>query len=81
MKNKLTLIKRSAPMCPECNTMQFILEQNGIEFDIIDIAKDPSAIEKYSIMSVPVMIIGEEGSQVRLNGVQDIDLITELMND
>lgn len=81
MKNKLTLIKRSLPICPNCNTMQFILDNEGIEYDIIDIAVDKDAIEKYDLSSVPVLLIDDDGQQIKLNGIQPVDLIKEFLED
>lgn len=79
MKNKLTLIKRSTPVCPACNAMQLILEQEGIPFETIDIAVDTDAIEKYGLSSVPVILIDSEDGQLRLNGIQPIEVIKELL--
>ncbi|QQP10716.1 thioredoxin family protein [Lysinibacillus agricola] len=81
MKNKLTLIKRSTPMCPDCNKMQIILEGEGIPFDTIDIAKDAEAIEKYGLSSVPVILIDSDEGQVKLNGIQPIEVIKELLEE
>lgn len=82
MTNKLTLIKRSTPVCPACNTMQFILENESIPFDVIDIAEDMDAVEKYNLSSVPVLLInGDDGSQIKLNGIQPIEVIKELLED
>lgn len=81
MKNKLTLIKRSTPICPNCNTMQFILDSEGIEYNIIDIAVDKDAIEKYDLSSVPVLLIDDDGQQIKLNGIQPVDLIKEFLED
>ena len=81
MKNKLTLIKRSTPICPNCNTMQFILDNEGIQYDIIDIAVDKDAIEKYDLTSVPVLLIDDDGQQIKLNGIQPVDLIKEFLED
>jgi len=81
MKNQLTLIKRSNPVCPLCNTMQNILENEGIEFNTIDIAIDESAIEKYGLSGVPVLLIDDGGQQIKLNGVQSVELIKELLED
>lgn len=80
MQNKLTLIKRSTPICPDCMKMQNMLEGEGISFDTIDIAKDESAIEKYNISSVPVILIDDEGTEIRLNGFQPINVIKELLD-
>lgn len=81
MKNKLTLIKRSTPMCPDCNKMQIILEGEGVPFDTIDIAKDAEAIEKYGLSSVPVILIDSDEGQVKLNGIQPIEVIKELLGE
>lgn len=81
MTNKLTLIKRSTPICPACNNMQSILEAEGIEFDTVDIATNTEAIDKYNIMSVPVILINDGGTEVRLNGMQPIEVIKELLED
>lgn len=79
MENKLTLIKRSTPACPACNAMQLILEQEGVPFEIIDIAVDKDAVDKYELSSVPVMLIDTETGQLRLNGIQPIEVVKEML--
>ena len=81
MENKLTLIKRSTPTCPACNTMQLILEEEGIPFDTIDISQDTEAIEKYDLSSVPVILVDNDGTQIKLNGIQPVEVIKELLED
>lgn len=81
MTNKLTLIKRSTPICPQCNIMQLVLEEEGVEFDVIDIAIDTDAIEKYDLSSVPVILIQDGENTLKLNGIQPIQLIKELLED
>lgn len=81
MKNKLTLIKRSTPMCPDCNKMQFILDMENIEYDVIDITVDTDAVEKYDLTSVPVMLINDDVSEIKLIGVQPIEVVKELLED
>lgn len=76
-ENKLVLIKRSAPACPACITMQFALENANIPFDTIDITEKPEAIEEYNLASVPVILI----DGVRLNGIQPIEIIKEFLED
>jgi len=62
--------------------MQFILENEGIPFDTIDIAVEEDAVEKYSLSSVPVLLINEEdGSYIKLNGIQPVEVIKELLED
>ncbi|MEK4025292.1 glutaredoxin family protein [Sporosarcina sp. FSL W7-1283] len=79
--NKLTLIKRSAPTCPQCITMQLALEDANIPFNTIDIAKEPEAIEKYDLSSVPVLLIDNGGKTIKLNGVQPVEVIKEFLED
>ena len=79
MENKLTLIKRSTPRCPACETMQLILQEEEIPFDTIDIAKNTDAVEKYGLSSVPVILIDSEEGQLKLNGIQPIEVIKELL--
>lgn len=76
MTKKLTLIKRSTPLCPQCIMMQQALDNEKIPYESIDIAKEPEAIEKYNLSSVPVLLIEEEnGEQIRLNGLQPVELV------
>ena len=77
---KLTLIKRSTPICPACITMQNALEGAGIPYETIDIAEEPDAIEKYGLSSVPVLLIDEDGGgHIRLNGIQPVEVVKELL--
>lgn len=61
--------------------MQLILEEEGISFGTIDIATDTDAIEKYSLSSVPVILINDGDTQIKLNGIQPIEVIKELLED
>ena len=81
MGNKITLIKRSTPMCPQCIKMQNVLEDEGLLFNVIDITTDTEAIEKYNLSSVPVILINDNGNEIRLNGLQPIEVIKELLED
>ena len=81
MVNKLTLIKRSTPICPMCLKMQVVLDEEGVTYDTIDITTDVEAIEKYNISSVPVILINDGDTEIRLNGIQPIEVIKELLED
>ena len=77
MTNKLTLIKRTDPICPACITMANILEGEEIPFDTIDITDAPEAIEEYDLTGVPVMIIRDNDGEItdRLVGVHPADAV------
>jgi glutaredoxin len=82
MSRKLTLIKRSHPICASCNVMQAQLEGEGIPHEIIDISAQPDAIEKLDITGVPVLIIEDDnGEHIRLTGLQPIERVAELMKE
>ncbi|PAE24029.1 thioredoxin family protein [Bacillus sp. 7894-2] len=75
---KVTLIKRSAPGCPACLTLQTILNGEGIEHTTVDITTDKGAVEKYDVTSVPTLVIERDnGSTVRMYGVQPSEAIKE----
>jgi len=61
--------------------MQLILEEEEIPFDTIDIATEVDAIEKYNLSSVPVILINDGETEIRLNGIQPVEVIKELLED
>jgi len=61
--------------------MQVVLDEEGVTYDTIDITTDVEAIEKYNISSVPVILINDGDTEIRLNGIQPIEVIKELLED
>jgi predicted DsbA family dithiol-disulfide isomerase len=79
---KLTLVKRSEPICPACNILQAQLEGENIPHDVIDISKSPELVEHLDITGVPVLIFeGTGGEEIRLTGLQPIERIQELLKE
>jgi glutaredoxin len=79
---KLTLIKRSTPACPACNIMKAQLDGEGIEYETIDITHQPEKVSELNLTGVPVLMIERDnGSMVRLHGVQPIDEVKALINE
>lgn len=72
---EVTLIKRTNPPCPACQTMQAQLEGEGVPHDTIDVTEQPEVIEEYGLQSVPVTIVNGE----QLNGFQPVEKVRELM--
>lgn len=77
MTKKLTLIKRTTPICPACMAMANMLDAEGVEYETIDITENPEAVEKYDLTGVPVMLIrGSDGEITdRLVGVHPVDAV------
>lgn len=79
--NKLVLLSRSNPMCPQCVTLKNMLADDGLEYEEVDIAEHPEAVEQYKISSVPVsLVVNSEGEEVmRFNGVRPPSLIKSFL--
>jgi glutaredoxin len=71
---KLTLVKRSTPVCNGCNIMKTMLDGEGIEHDVIDIAEQPAVIEQLGLTGVPVLLVDGE---VKFTGITPIESILE----
>jgi glutaredoxin len=79
---KLTLIKRSQPICVACNVMSAQLLGEGIEHEVIDITHQPEKVDELNLTGVPVLMIERDnGSMVRLHGVQPIDEVKALLSE
>jgi glutaredoxin 3 len=54
----------STPTCPYCTMAKAFLEEKGVEYEDIDVSKDPEAArqitEKSGQMGVPQIVIGEK---------------------
>lgn len=77
----VTLIKRTTPVCPACNSMQAQLDGEGIEYNVIDITENPEYIDILGLIGVPVLLVEQEpgGEVTQLNGFQPIDKIKDLI--
>jgi glutaredoxin len=78
---KVTLIKRSSPICPGCIVMQTQLEGEGIPHEVIDITTTPEAIEDYGLTGVPVILVDNDGELSRFDGMAPVDKIKEAMGE
>jgi hypothetical protein len=78
---KVTLIKRSSPVCPGCNVMQIQLQGEGIEHNIIDITHDTDAIEEHNLTGVPVVLVQTDEGVKRFDGMVSVDEIKEAMGE
>jgi glutaredoxin len=78
---KVTLIKRSSPVCPGCNIMKTMLDGEGIPHEVIDITTNPEAIEQFDLTAVPVIRVVTSHDTVQFNGVTPIEVIKEAMGE
>lgn len=54
MKYKLKVF--STEWCGECRLTKKILDDNGVEYEVVDLDKNPTASEEYNINEMPVII-------------------------
>ena len=47
----------TTPSCSSCATVEKMLDKLGVEYEIIDITKDPEMLIKYPIMTAPGVVI------------------------
>jgi glutaredoxin 3 len=54
----------SSPQCPACEKAKHFLEENKVEFDVIDVSEDREAaidvVNKTGQMSIPIIKIDDE---------------------
>jgi len=84
---KLTVYTRSSPPCPYCLQAKNLLKLKRIEFDEIDIAKEPDAKQKLvdmGLRTVPQIFLGDslfvEGGFNGLSNLSDTEINNRLRN-
>jgi len=59
----LTITVLSKPNCVQCNATYRALENKGIDYEVVDMTKDESALARAKSLghlSAPVVIVGED---------------------
>jgi len=62
------------PGCSNCNVLEKMLDKLQVQYDVIDVTKNPEYLEKYPIFTAPGLVIDEK---LEFIGVPKI---TELKN-
>jgi glutaredoxin len=47
----------TTPACSNCNVVEKILDDIGIQYQIIDVTENPKYLEKYPIFTAPGIVI------------------------
>ena len=47
----------TTPDCSNCSTLEKMLDEIGISYDVIDVTEKPEYLEKYSIYTAPGLVI------------------------
>lgn len=68
-KNKLVLIEASASWCSACKSLDLVLQKISADYPdkitvgILDVDRNPNLIDDLKIMSVPTIIVFQEGKE------------------
>lgn len=68
MKPKVQIL--TTPECSSCERVEGMLDKMKIEYEIIDITKNPEILEKYQVMCAPGIVIN---GKLEFTGVPDIE--------
>lgn len=77
----IKIIKIGQDGCRPCKVVEYMLEANadiiaveGATVESINLTQQPEMIERYGIMSTPVLVFERNGiEQARINGICNID--------
>ena len=47
----------TTPSCSSCAAVEKMLDKMGVEYEVIDITKNPEMLQKYPIMTAPGVVI------------------------
>lgn len=50
----------TAPNCSNCNVLEKMLDKLGVQYDVIDVTKNPEYLEKYPIFTAPGLVVNEK---------------------
>ena len=48
------------PDCSNCSTLEKMLDEIGVSYEVIDVTKKPEYLEKYPIYTAPGLVIDEK---------------------
>lgn len=69
MENKTYLLTTQS--CSYCPMVKQMIEVKGLDIEYIDIEEDPTLAIETGVMSVPTIIIDNDGELIALVGQQD----------
>lgn len=75
------LIKLEKPNCRPCQFVSNYLDNNNIDYEKIDVTKNPDIASKYRIMSTPVTILlDDDGSEIQRSVGFKVDELEEMIS-
>jgi glutaredoxin len=60
----------TAPGCSNCVVLEKMLDALGVSYELVDVTKNPSYLEKYQIFTAPGLVIDKK---LEFTGIPKID--------
>lgn len=62
----------TTPGCGGCAAVERMLDEFGVQYEVIDVTQKPEILEKYPIMTAPGIVIDEKLEFVGVPGKQEL---------
>jgi len=60
------------PDCSNCNILEKMLDQLGVQYDVINVTKNPEYLEKYPIFTAPGLVINEKLEFIGIPKIEEL---------
>jgi thioredoxin 1 len=79
----MKLLKLYQPDCPPCIAVENFLQDQGVEYQSVNVQEEPEAAMEFGVMSTPVIILfDDEGKEVQrsrgFNGAELEEMVSKL---
>jgi thioredoxin 1 len=77
---EIKILKLQQPNCAPCTMVSNWLDDNSVEYDVVDVTERPEVATQYETMSVPVtVLLDDEGNEVKRSTGFKPDELSELI--
>jgi len=63
----------TTPGCSNCNVLEKMLDKIGVQYDVIDVTKNPDYLEKYPIFTAPGLVINDKLEFTGIPKIKDLE--------
>jgi len=68
----------TTPGCSNCSVLEKMLENFGVQYDLVDVTKKPEYLEKYPIFTAPGLVINEK---LEFTGIPNNDELKKKLSE
>jgi thioredoxin 1 len=59
----MKILKLHQPKCPKCDMVENFLNDQGVQFDSVDVSVNTDVAERFRIMGTPVVVLLDENDR------------------